>query len=245
MARSLKRVMILGLVTVLAGCSAAKVPYNPYQVPREQFYGRLKTVALSPLTMPTEIQNPDPARDKFLRLIDAQLREAGFTVVGSERAKVIWDSMATQMNGFYDPVTGQRDEGKIKALRIHLYNELKAQYNIDAMLFSWIAVVPAKLESDQARWDGASQGAGRHKFWKAVAGVSHSGTVPALSLYVVLADTEDTGLYQNVGGIQVLAKADVGGLTDVPRSELFVDEARNLKAVHLALDPLLHPAPAK
>jgi hypothetical protein len=31
----------------------------------------------------------------------------------------------------------------------------------------------------------------------------------------------------------------VGGLQNVPREQLFADEERNLKAVHLALDPLL------
>ena len=90
-----------------------------------------------------------------------------------------------------------------------------------------------------ARWDGASETAATKKFWKAVLGISHSGTFPALSLHVMLSDTDDRDLYQNAGGIQVLAKAGVAGLQNVPREQLFTDEERNLKAVHLALDPLL------
>jgi hypothetical protein len=69
--------------------------------------------------------------------------------------------------------------------------------------------------------------------------MSHSGTIPALSLHVTLSDTDDRDLYKNAGGIQVLAKAGVDGLQDVPRHQLFADEERNIKAVHLALDPLL------
>jgi hypothetical protein len=147
--------------------------------------------------------------------------------------------MATEMSGFYDPVTGVRDEEKVKVVRMQMYRELKAKFNIDAMLFSDIAVVPAKLDSDRARWDGASETAATKKFWKAVLGISHSGTVPALSLRVMLSDTDDRDLYENAGGIQVLAKAGVGGLQNVPRAQLFADEERNLRAVHLALDPLL------
>jgi hypothetical protein len=143
------------------------------------------------------------------------------------------------MSGFYDPVTGVRDEEKVKVVRMQMYRELKAKFNIDAMLFSDIAVVPAKLDSDRARWDGASETAATKKFWKAVLGISHSGTVPALSLRVMLSDTDDRDLSENAGGIQVLAKAGVGGLQNVPRAQLFADEERNLKAVHLALDPLL------
>lgn len=228
----------LGLLLVLVGC-AAKASYNPFKVPREQFPTQLKVVALSPMGMPRDFTNPDPVRHKFLHLMEAQLRTAGYTVVGSAEARVIWDSMATGSNGFYDPVTGVRDEEKVKLVRMQLYRELKAKFNIDAMLFSHIAVVPAKLDNDRARWDGTSETAARKKFWKAVLGISHSGTIPALSLHVTLSDTDDRDLYQNAGGIQVLAKAGVDGLQDVPREQLFVDEERNLKAVHLALDPLL------
>jgi hypothetical protein len=228
----------LGLALVLGGC-AAKTRYNPFKVPREQFHNQLKVVALSPTGMPRELANPDPVRRMFLHLLESQLRAAGYTVVGSAEAGVIWDSMATEMSGFYDPVTGVRDEEKVKVVRMQMYRELKAKFNIDAMLFSDIAVVPAKLDSDRARWDGASETAATKKFWKAVLGISHSGTVPALSLRVMLSDTDDRDLYENAGGIQVLAKAGVGGLQNVPRAQLFADEERNLKAVHLALDPLL------
>jgi hypothetical protein len=230
--------LALGLALVLGGC-AAKTPYNPFKIPREQFHGHLKVVALSPMGMPTELTNPDPVRQKFLNLIETQLRAAGYKVVGSAEARVIWDSMATGSNGFYDPVTGVRDEEKVKLVRMRLYRELRAKFNIDAMLFSHIAVVPAKLDNDRARWDGASETAARKKFWKAVLGISHSGTIPALSLHVTLSDTDDRDLYENAGGIQVLAKAGVDGLQDVPREQLFADEERNLRAVHLALDPLL------
>ena len=244
MTASVKRLVSVGSALVLAAC-AAKVPYNPYQVPREQFYGQMRTVAVGPVFVPRDLDNPDPVRQKFQTLIYQQLRDVGVTVVPSEDVQAIWDSVAGQMNGFYDPVTGQRDEAKIKTVRMHLYHELKAKYAISAMVFPSIAVVPAKLDGDRARWDGASQGAAKHGFWKAVAGVSHSGTIPALSLRIVLSDTEDTRLYENAGGIQVLAKADIDGLRDVPRGELFVDHERNSRAVHLALDPLLHPVAAR
>lgn len=231
-------ILVLGLALVLGGC-AAKTPYNPFKIPREQFHDQLKVVALSPIGMPRELTNLDPAKRKFLTLIETQLRGAGYTVVGAAVAGIIWDSMATEISGFYDPVTGVRDEEKVKAVRMQMYQKLKAKFNIDAMLFSHIVVVPAKLDNDRAKWDGTSEGAARKKFWKAVLGMSHSGTIPALSLHVTLSDTDDRDLYKNAGGIQVLAKAGVDGLQDVPRDQLFADEERNIKAVHLALDPLL------
>lgn len=238
MSRRLVGFLSLGVALLLTGC-ASKVPYNPFKVSREQFYPKLKVVALAPMSAPQHLKNPDPATKKFMGLIESQLREAGFAVIPSEEGKVVWDSLSAQMGGLFDPVSGNLDEKKLKTVRTHMYRELKAKFNIDAMLFSSITVVPAELRSDRAKWDGTSQGAGKGKFWKALLGVSHSGTIPALSLQVILSDTEDTDLYVNSGGIELLAKVSASGIVDVPRDELFLNEERNVKAVHLALDPLL------
>jgi hypothetical protein len=44
----------------------------------------------------------------------------------------------------------------------------------------------------------------------------------------------------NAGGIQALDKVGpFGGFVPVPQEELFAKEERNVKAVRLALDPLL------
>lgn len=228
----------LGAALLLAGC-AAKVPYNPFKVSRDQFYPKLKVVALSPMSVPRDLKDPDPATKKFLSMIEAQLREAGFATIPADASRGLWDSLTAQVGGFFDPVTGEVDEAKLKTVRIQMYRELKAERQIDAMLFTALAIVPAKLEHDRASWDGTSQGAGKGKFWKALLGVSHSGTLPALSLHVVLSDTDDTDLYENAGGIELLAKVSASGSVPVPREELFLNEERNAKAVHLALDPLL------
>jgi hypothetical protein len=65
--------------------------------------------------------------------------------------------------------------------RMKIYRELKGKFNIDALLFSDLGIVGAKLDHDQAKWDGVSQGAGKKTFLKALIGVSHDGAVPALS----------------------------------------------------------------
>jgi hypothetical protein len=239
MSRSSFGWMSLVLALLVAGCGS-KVPYNPFKISPEQVRSRVKVVALAPMAFPRELEDPVPATKKFLGMMEVEMRGAGLTVIGAGEVQVIWDSLAGQMDGFYDPKTGARDEEKLKSVRMHLYRELKGKFNIDALLFSHLAAVGAKLDHDQAKWDGTSEGAGRKTFWKALLGVSHSGTIPALSLHVILSDTDDTDLYVNMGGIQVLAKIGPGGNFDpVPRAQLFSDEERNTKAVHLALDPLL------
>lgn len=51
----------------------------------------------------------------MLGIIEADLRTAGVSVVPADKVKVIWDSIAAQMTGFYDPRTGARDEEKRRA----------------------------------------------------------------------------------------------------------------------------------
>lgn len=229
----------LAAALLAAGCGP-KATYNPFQVPRDQFYGKLHVVALAPIGVPQDLENPEPVKQKFLGMIEALLREEGFTLVPPAESQVIWDSMAAQLGGFYDPVSGKLDAEKLKTARMHLYRELRARHGIDAVLFSTIAAVEARLEKDKAVWHGTSQGAAKGSFWKALLGASHSGRIPALSLFVTLSDTDDTDLYVNAGGIEVLVKVDLkGNMVPVPRDELFTDEERNQKAVHLALDPLL------
>jgi hypothetical protein len=230
----------VGLALLLAACASSQAPYNPFTVPAEQWRGKVKIVALAPMYASRGLENPTPATEKFLGMIKIELRGAGLTIIEPNEFKVIWDSLAAQGEGFYDPKTGQRDEAKVKSVRMHIYQELKGKFNIDALLFSNLAIVGAKLDHDQAKWDGVSQGAGKKTFLKALLGVSHYGTVPALSLQVNLSDTDDRDLYQNAGGIEVAAKIGPNSQVDpVPREELFNDEERNLRAVHLALDPML------
>ena len=80
-------ILVLGLALVLGGC-AAETPYNPFKIPRERFHDQLKVVALSPIGMPRELTKTlNPARRKFLTLIETQLRGAGYTVVGARRGR--------------------------------------------------------------------------------------------------------------------------------------------------------------
>ena len=212
------RLALQTIAIVACACGSTQKPYNPFKVPRESFYPALKTVALAPVRLPGDLEDPEPVRALFAGAIEAKTKEAG---------------------GVFDPTTGKADEAKVKALNAAIGRELKARFNADALLTPSIRVVNAALSHDQARWDGVTEGAGKGGFWKALVR-THSGSVRALSLVVVVADPEGQLLYAKGGGIQVLGNVTVGGDFDRrPRSELFADGDRNENAVHIALDPLL------
>jgi hypothetical protein len=229
----------LQVIAVVACACSTQKPYNPFKVPRESFYPALKTVAVAPVRLPSDLENPEPVRALFASAIAAKLKNAGFAVVPAADAGPIIDEKTKEAGGTFDQTTGKPDEAKVKALDAAIGRELKARFNADALLIPSIRVVNAALSHDQAHWDGVTEGAGKGGFWKALV-KTHSGFVPALSLVVVLADPEGQLLYAKGGGVQVLGNVTMGGAVEWrPRSELFADGERNENAVHIALDPLL------
>lgn len=237
---------LLALITIAGGC-ASNPPRNPFQIPESQFRSQIETIALASVAVPADLERADEVRSQFEQLISEFLQEAGFEVIPSTESTQLWESMQTQLGGFYDPVTGKRDEAKFEAARKHTLGELRDRYGADAVLHPTISVVMAKFDDTHAYWCDASQAikGGGTWFAEALAGVSSSGSTPALCLGVVIEDTSGSDLYIDYGGIEVLERMSfTEGLQPVPREELFDEDERNREAVALALDRLAPPAVA-
>jgi hypothetical protein len=236
---SRRLIIVIPLAILLTGC-ASRPQHNPFMVPRESFYEELRVVAMAPLRVPPDITEPGPVRSLFGGMLAAELRDAGLTVISPEETTVIWDSIQSAAGGTYDPVTGKADQAKAASIRLEFYRTMRDRYDANAVLFSAVGVVAAPLQGDVARWHGASQNAGRKRLLKALLGQGHSGTIPALSLFVNLSALDDADLYDNAGGIRVLSKiGPFGGVEELQRAEMFTDQEKNTHAVRLALYPLL------
>jgi hypothetical protein len=151
--------------------------------------------------------------------------------------------MIEQMGGYFDPKTGKKDESKIKAVNEHCYRELGRKFNSDAVLFSRISIVKASFAEYKASWDGTEESldmrSGTVKVLDLLFDTSiTSGTIPALSLGVLIQDIHGTTAYVNWGGIEVLYKFSWSHVP-VQKSELFSNEERNIEAVNIALEPLI------
>lgn len=230
----------LAMLAVLAGCVGPKpAPYNPFKVPREQFFGTLKVVAVAPIRAPTDLENPDPVKARFAATVEQLLRDAGLKVIPGAEVGPVLDAVLAERGGIFDPVTGRADPVKAKAVRDENMRRLKERFGADALLRADIRVVNARLDHDVAYWDGVTEQAGTG-FWKQFLTGSHSGRVPALSFVVVLVGADGTELYAKAGGLRVLARIGIGGKSEtIPHADLFADEARNGEAVQIALGPLL------
>lgn len=233
-------------ITLIGGGCATTAPHNPFLITQEEFYSKIKTIALAPVGVPRDLEDPDPVRAKFESLIEAKLREAGFSVVPSRDSAGLFETMNKQLGGMFDPVTGKRDETKFKTVREHFLREAQTKFKADAVLYPNIRTGPARFAGAQASWDGTTESlAVTEGFWGLLSVGNVQGTTAALSLSVTIEDIHGVDAYLNWGGIQLISKVSYGKFVPVPRSQLFVDEKRNAAAVSIALGPLArNPAPA-
>lgn len=229
----------LAVAVVGAGCATTAPPYNPFKISRDDLYGKVKTIALAPVSIPGDLDDPDPVKAKFESLIEGKLREAGLSVIPSKEGEEIWKQMKEHLGGFFDSITGKRDEAKFKAAREHTLRELHTKFKADAVLHPHITMVKASFADNKAQWHGTEERLTSGGFLEALFGSKYRGGVPALSLVVTVEDIHGADMYVNAGGIQTLAKLSGGQFIPVPRSELFANEERNVAAVNIALGPLV------
>jgi hypothetical protein len=224
-------------VAALAACASSQ-KRNPFIVPKETFSGSLRIVAVAPVRLPGDVEDPEPLRARYAALLADRLRGAGLTVVPPEQVGPIVEERTREAGGLFDPVTGKVDESRARTLRAAIGRDLKERFGADAWIDPQVRVVHAPVSHDQAQWDGVSDAVNQGFFQKLL--LTHSGAMPALSLAVWLVDAQGAQLYANAGGIHVLSHITLGGSpVRRTRAELFEDEARNADAVRIALAPLL------
>jgi hypothetical protein len=214
----------------LAGC-AAKVPPDPFQVPRSHF-DAIRTIAMAEVGLPDGVLESDRVKSRIRQLISDELSAAGFTVIPNSEVRRVWDEIRDAAGPLYDPVTGQIDSVKAVAMTAE-YRAALQDLGADAFLDPDVLVVRAAFGGGQARWDGTSQ---MVQSLVSRLMLQKQGVLPALSVCVKIYEGPGAPmLYHHHGGLEVLADHNLKG---VPASQLFSDDARTAQAVTLALAPL-------
>lgn len=235
----MRAVLILFTLTMLYGC-ATTPPYKPFKVERDQIVQEVRTIGLMPVSLPWKFDKKDQIMAEFESYITEKLTDGGFKVIPSDRYAEIYESMKASVGPLYDPNTGQLLKKKYGALVEQVKREYRSKYNPDALLYSLIRYFKASWRANHARWHGVDEPtSGKKGFWAEFSAPSAYGTIPALSLVVVLKDRQENEYYANFGGIQLMQWVKGGDFVDVPENQLLADSERNRRSVEIALAPLL------
>jgi hypothetical protein len=223
-----------------AGCTPTAT-YNPFKITKEEFRSKVKTVGLIPVYIQVPVGDPNKAKAEFEAGITEKLKACGLAVIPSSEYQNIYNQFKDALGPMFDPCTGRVIEEKRKTLKDHSMREYLTKHNVDALVYPGIVVVKAEWNYNLAKWDGAEEpSTGKEGFWANMAAPQAYGTVPALSLRILISNTNDDSYYLNYGGIQLCSWVGTGhNFVEVPESELLAKQEKNNKSIDIAFGPLL------
>lgn len=245
------RIGVVGLVAFAGSLLGSSRPegrcdkhLNKFSAPKDSILERVKTVAVTPLTIQGDMSDPARQRGRTALepAVESELRSAGFAVVPATVLDSVWLHLVDSIGTLYDPKTGAPDTVRFSAARKAATQVLRERYSADAVLDIYVGVVSASFQETTASWDGTSQTYGNfgHQLLGALFGNVYRGRTRALSLIANLQSLEGQSLYEGRGGLQVYVIPDNGKFLDVPDSTFFADTARNGRSVHLAMCALVN-----
>jgi hypothetical protein len=228
-------------------CVPTRLAYEPFKIGREEFFARVKVIALAPVSIPEGLENAEQVKGKYEELIARTLRGRGFIVVPSSEFDKVYKKTIEQMGGVYDPMTGKFDNVKGKAVGSHVFRELQRVAHSDAVLIPKVVVLTVRHFNGLAKWDGVTESIGGGQisgtldwFWATSRYSGVSGSMSALSLVVFIDDMNAVTMYENAGGIQLLGKYSGNEFEPFPQAEILSSEDRYRTSTELALGALIN-----
>jgi hypothetical protein len=222
--------------------------------PPETVRGQVETVAVMPLRMPGDVPNPAQVQQRIEQAIAARLEGAGIAVIPAAVMRELQDKVRGALGGYYDARTGNVDEKRAEAFESHTRSEFRRLHPADAWLYPVIEMRRAFANGGYASWDGVQESSvgADTAATGALKAPQVTGSLPALSLHVVLFSPDGKALYSQYGALQLLEYFDEANFAKtmfgaqerlefipVDRDSIVADPAREQRAIALALDPLL------
>jgi hypothetical protein len=242
-------------VLVLTLAFLVGAPARAEELPApETVRSQVKTIAVMPLVASRNVPNQAQVQQRIEQALAVRLEDAGIAVIPSTVMRELQDKVRGALGGYYDPRTGNIDEKRAEAFESHTRSEFRRLHPADAWLYPVIETRRAFANGGFVSWDGVQESSVGAD--SATAGALKApqvtGSLPALSLHVLLVTPDGNALYSQYGALQLLeyfdeanfAKAMFGTqerleFVPVDRDSMVADPAREQRAIAIALDPLL------
>jgi len=224
--------LLLTLLAVGLACAGSSPAFlgDP-----EQFKLRVQYVALLPLQPRLPLVHSSEQLRSIESELQHQLEAAGYRVLPPEHGRAIRQRMLGEVKRAGG---GPLGADALAVVEDYSIRELLDEHGVDALIKPYLVVSSAELRGPVARWDGTRQRMLRMRDRLAVGALR--GSVPGLSLLVVITSRSGEPLYAQRSGIELLARFGLQGegFHRVPEGELWQDPERLRTAVERALEPL-------
>ena len=238
--------------------TAVELPKYPLPIERDfgffgntraEMLGSIKRVGVISPWLPYWMDDRDDAKQAVQEAVIKYLRLAGMDVVGPETFNAAYDRFNKQMGGVYDPKTGEPRAEVSKAVYQNARREFVSKEKLDGYVVVRVQRRAAQYRDFFVQWDGVRETShgklppnGFVEFW---GNSDYRGTMPALSLTVQIANSQDRIVFGRMGGIQTTSyfdfqKGEGYQFMDVATKDLLLDVTRIDRAAKVATLPLVH-----
>ena len=193
---------------------------------------------VAPLSTQLPGQAPDSAAmsAQFDSLIAGALARGGFTVLEPAPTDSAWGASLAGVGGYFDPHTGGVILERLRAIRVATLAAFHESAGATLLLLPRVILLHLRHDGDMVEWDGVRERIG------SAGGIQ--GSVPALSLVLIVSDSSGAPIHCARGGIQLLEK---GNFWHAPRRvddrKVLTDQSKDSVAVALALAGLIAHRP--
>lgn len=237
----MKKIFLIITLVTLTACETTQP--SPFKVARADIEQKVRTIGLLPLRIPIDNERAKIIEKNIEESITNKLKTAGYNVIPSASYSEIYDRFKSAAGPMYDPNTGELNEEKANTLSDQTKRVYLGQNAVNALMYIGILPVKAEWNQNRAAWHGVEEpSTGKTGFWAHISAAQQYGTLPALSMAILLRAEDETELYSRMGGIQLLAHLSGGGFVEVPEGELLIDDDKIQNAINFALDPLTQSA---
>lgn len=240
-----KSYLILSLfILPLLGCNEAN---KAYKIDRTEFFSKVKTVGIVPIYISSEsnIPNLEEKKKEFDDAIESKMKQAGFTIVPACKYKVIYDSIKQSLGIIDDSNDVSLRQKQYELLFEHSKKEYLAKYKVDALIYPAVVIVKVPWSRNNAEWHGVKEPTTGKRDILTDLFITTYGTIPGISLRIIISDNTQKPYYVNYGGIQLLSWLKGREFVEVPKEQLLADKEKNRRSVEIACRPLMPSAEQK
>jgi len=240
---------LLGIV-LLTACSSV-TSYSPDTLPTNQVAGSdslqgIKRIVIASVNY-GEDQTPSYLRDgekKVDNVVTNDLKDEGYEVVFGNQFESAWARAVDYYGDYIDPSTASFRQDRFNNILSRVLNEMKAQYQVDAILFTNLIPVDVTFEPRDpyyAEWDGIRRRPNLKGGRTIPADNNWARAYRAVSLGLYLFNTDGQLLFRGRAGMEVVDNMSLKGSRPVPslNNDRFDDEDVILDSVRLAFHPLI------
>jgi hypothetical protein len=255
--RSISCVLLLGVVQLASAAPEKKPPPIPtdkelgfFTGTRDEMLNGVKRVGVMTPWMPYGLNDREDVKKALQALVADYLKKAGMDVVPPESFQASYDRLNREIGGIYDPKTGAIKEEQQRAVYTSARREFVEDQKLEGYVITRIIPARSNFSSPYAFWDRVRERSTGRVAANALSEFlltdnTHTGTLPAYSLTIQIANAQDQIVFGRIAGVQLSAYYDVqkaktgNGFLQVPAADLFTDQVRLERAVRVATLPLV------